>query len=209
MNSRPAKIYLARHCKTTWNLEGRLQGTVDLPLATVGVEEARINVPVIRKLGVHRIVCSTAQRAYQTAELYGESLELPMYITVRLYELDHGKWEGRKVSELLLDQSSGYAKWLSDPGSIAIPGGSESVQGAQQRATAAVRDVALAFPGESLLVIGHKHINALFVSALLKEPLTSFRTHIVEDTLPYLLPAVAIEVLCIGTEQAGNRETAL
>ena len=26
-----AKIYLGRHCKTEWNLEGRLIGTTDLP----------------------------------------------------------------------------------------------------------------------------------------------------------------------------------
>jgi len=79
---------------------------------------------------------------------------------------------------------------------MAIPGGSESVQTAQHRAVAAIRDAALAFRGESLLIIGHKHINALFMCALLKEPLTSFGTHIVEDTLPCPLAADAIEALC-------------
>src|SRR5208283_3190655 len=209
MESSPAKIYLARHCKTAWNLEGRLQGTVDLPLAKVGVEEAKTNVAGVCKLGVNRIACSTARRAYQTAQVYGESLELPIYKTAQLRELDHGIWEGRKVSELLLDQSSGYGKWLSDPGGIAIPGGSESVQTAQHRATAAIRDAALAFRGESLLIIGHKHINALFLCALLKEPLTSFGTHIVEDTLPYLLAADAVEALCFGTGPDDDRRSAL
>jgi phosphoserine phosphatase len=152
MDSRLAKIHLSRHCKTTWNLEGRLQGTVDLPLAKIGIEEANNNVAVVCKLGVNRIVCSTAQRAYQTAQVYGESLELPIYKTAQLRELDHGKWEGRKVSELLLDQSSGYAKWLFDPGGFAILAGSESVQAAQHRAVAAIRDAALAFRSESLLL---------------------------------------------------------
>lgn len=32
--SSPANIYLCRHCKTSWNVEGRLQGTVDLLLAS-------------------------------------------------------------------------------------------------------------------------------------------------------------------------------
>lgn len=184
IESSSAKIYLARHCKTAWNLEGRLQGTVDLPLDNAGVTEAKNNVAVVCKLGVNRIVCSTARRAYQTAQLYGESLELPIHKAAQLRELDHGKWEGRKLSELLLDQSCGYAKWLSDPGCILVPGGSETVQAAQRRAAAAIRDAAFVFRGESLLIIGHKHINALFMCALLKEPLTSFRTHIVEDTLP-------------------------
>jgi len=198
MDTSPARIYLSRHCKTAWNLEGRLQGTVDLPLAEVGIEEAKTNVAVVRSLGVNRIVSSTARRAYQTAQVYGGSLELPIYKTAQLRELDHGKWEGRKVSELLLDQNSGYAKWLSDPGCIPVPGSSETVQTAQLRAEEAIRDAASSFRGESLLIIGHKHINALLMCALLKEPLASFASYIVEDTLPYLLPADAVEALCFG-----------
>jgi broad specificity phosphatase PhoE len=197
LESSPAKIYLARHCKTAWNLEDRLQGTIDLPLAEIGVQEAKTNIAAIRSLGVNRIVSSTARRAYETAQLYGESLALPVYKTVRLRELDHGKWEGRKVAELLVDQNSGYAKWRSDPGCIAIPNSGETVQAAQRRAADAVRDAALSFSGESLLIVGHKHINALLMCALLKEPLTRFESHIVEDTLPYLLPAGGVEALCL------------
>jgi probable phosphoglycerate mutase len=179
-------------------VEGRLQGTVDLPIVAVGLKEAMGNVAVVRHLGVRRIVCSTARRAYQTAQVYRALLGLPIYCTQHFRELDHGKWEGRKLTELVLDEESGYAKWLSDPGSIAIPGGSETVQAAQQRAAQALRNVALSFCDESVLVIGHKHINALLMCALLKEPLTRFRSHIVEDTLPHLIVADTIEALCEG-----------
>jgi hypothetical protein len=57
------------------------------------------------------------------------------------------------------------------------------------------------------IIIGHKHINALFLCALLKEPLTNFRTHIVEDTLPYLLPTVPLKrfVLEAGRTTTANR----
>ena len=198
---RPAVIYLARHCKTAWNVEGRLQGTVDLPIVVVGLKEAMGNVAVVRHLGVRRIVCSTARRAYQTAQVYRALLGLPIYSTQHLRELDHGKWEGRKVTELLFDEDSGYAKWLSDPGSIAIPGSSETVQAAQQRAAQALRNVALSFCGESVLVIGHKHINALLMCALLNEPLANFGNHIIEDTLPHMLAAETVEALCADAER--------
>ena len=105
--------------------------------------------------------------------------------------VDHGEWEGRKAKELLLDPNSGYAKWLPDPKCIAIPGGGESVQAAQQRAVGAVRDASLTFSDESVLIIGHNHIDALLMCALLKEPLRKFGSHIVEDTLPHLLAADA------------------
>src|SRR5271165_1445731 len=195
MRGSPATINLCRHCTTAWNLQGRLQGTIDLPLADVGIREAKAHVSIVRDIGVRRIVCSTALRAYQTAMVYAESLQLPVHRTPQLRELDHGEWEGRKAEELLLDQNSGFAQWLSDPGSIAIPGGSESVQTAQQRASEGVRNAASTFRDEIVLIIAHKHINALLMCALFKKPLTSFESYIVEDTLPHLLAADAIESL--------------
>jgi probable phosphoglycerate mutase len=197
MHSDAATIYLSRHCTTAWNVEGRLQGTIDLPLADVGIGEAKANVSAVRDIGVRRIVCSTAHRAYQTATLYAEALQLPVHGTPRLRELDHGEWEGRAVEELLLDRNSGYAQWLADPGCIAIPGGSESVQAAQHRAVEAVRDVALSFCGESVLIVAHKHINAVLMCGLLKRPFTSFASYIVEDTLPHLLAVDAVEAICV------------
>jgi len=99
MHNSSATIYLSRHCKTAWNVEGRLQSTIDLPLAEIGIKQAIANVAVIRDLGVRRIVCSTARRAYETARLYADSLGLPIRNTPGLRELDHGKWkEGRRRS---------------------------------------------------------------------------------------------------------------
>lgn len=86
-----------------------------------------------------------------------------------------------------LDERNKARKWLSDPGCIAIPGGSETVQAAQQRVTQAIRDAASSFRGESVLIIGHKHVNALLMCALLKEPFANFGNHIIEDTVPHCL----------------------
>ena len=69
----------------------------------------------------------------------------------------------------------------------------------QQRVTAAVRSAALSFRGESILIVGHKHINALRMCALSKEPLTKFGSHFVEDALPHLLARDVVESLCPGS----------
>ena len=110
MYNSSAATYLSRHCKTAWNVEGRLQGTIDLPLAEVGIKQAIANVGVIDDLDVRRIVCSTARRAHETARLYADSLGLPIHKTPGLRQLDHGKREGRKTEELLLDPSSGQTE---------------------------------------------------------------------------------------------------
>jgi len=177
-----------------------------MPLCEAGVKEAEANVPTIRALGVRRIVCSTGRRSYQTAQLYGAALDLPVGSAPQIRELDHGAWEGRKVEELLVCADSAYAQWLADPGSVAIPGAGETVKAAQERAVGAVRNAAFSLRGEPVLIVGHKHINALLMCALLKEPLERFRSHIVEDTLPRLIPAHAIEGLRLRPRPHGGRE---
>lgn len=103
-----------------------------------------------------------------------------------------------------------YAQWLHDPGLISIPNSGESVSSAQQRITEAIRDVALSFRGETVLVVGHKHINAILLCAVLGEPLTEFGRMIVEETVPRLLPSERIEMLCARSEGgATGRDEAL
>ena len=65
------------------------------------------------------------------------------------------------------------------------------MEAGQQRAADAVREAAFSSGEGSILMVGHKHINALLMCALLKQPLTMFVSHIVEDTLPRILPAYA------------------
>jgi len=72
---------------------------------------------------------------------------------------------------------------------------------AQQRAAEALPDAAVSFRGEPVLIIGHKHINALLLCALSKEPLTSFGSHIIEDALPHLLATDVLEGLCSGSKR--------
>lgn len=212
METKLADIYIARHCTTAWNVEERLQGSRDLPLAEVGIKEAQQNTAMIRSLGIDRIVTSSARRAYETAQIYASALMIPVHGTPRLRELDHGAWEGRRIWDLMTDASCAYAEWLSDPAVVEIPNGSETVRAAQQRITEAIRDVALTFRGETVLVVGHKHISALLVCTLLREPLAAFRSNIVKETLPRLLPPDQVDVLCAGYDRdkiaPGNEFTA-
>lgn len=45
-----AVIYLVRHAETTWNAEGRIQGTLDAPLSARGVRQARHLVAILLAL---------------------------------------------------------------------------------------------------------------------------------------------------------------
>ncbi|MEQ9619488.1 MAG: histidine phosphatase family protein [Deltaproteobacteria bacterium] len=184
-STKTAKIYLGRHCKTEWNLEHRLIGTTDLPLCEVGWAEARDTLPVIEKYGFDRIVSSPLQRASQTSEFYSGKLNLPLEIHRDLRELDHGDWNGQKYDDLLSDPSSRFKEWfIEGDTSIPIPNAPETLEEVQQRIVRTIREIALRYPGEKVLVVSHKHIRSLLTCYLKGVDLSHFRENINETVEP-------------------------
>ena len=179
-----ANIFIARHCKTSWNKEKRLQGTKDLPLSKEGREEAISNLTFISKLDIKRVITSNSLRALETAKIYANYLKVPLHIHPGLRELDHGYWEGKKIDQLVNDKSSLFHQWLNNPESIEIPGSVESASTAQQRILEAVKSIAVRYNGENVLIITHKHIKALLFCSLKSKDLKNFKYEIDDSTLP-------------------------
>jgi broad specificity phosphatase PhoE len=180
-----ATVYLARHCKTAWNSEGRVQGTMDIELSPDGARDAESNLLAIRELGIQQIVCSTAKRAMQTATIYAQGLGVPLESSPRYRELDHGEWEGHRIEDLLNTTNSPYGRWMADPGAVDIPGSSETALMAQQRILEGIREIAFMYSGRTVLLVAHKHLLAILCCALKGLPLTHLQQEIVESTLPY------------------------
>ena len=195
-----AKIYLGRHCKTQWNVENRLIGTTDLPLCAEGLAEANENKFKIENLGINRIVCSSLKRARQTAEIYAAHLGVPLHVCAGLREIDHGIWNGQKLVELLNDPNSDFKEWFNDPTSIPIPESSEPIEIAQKRIVETVRKIALKSPGETVLVIMHKHIRSLLTCALNDIGIRHFRENINESTEPIEIHEEKIRKICGAKE---------
>ncbi|MCH7950074.1 MAG: histidine phosphatase family protein [Candidatus Dadabacteria bacterium] len=180
-----AKIYLGRHCKTAWNLEHRLIGTTDLPLCDVGWAEIEETLPIIESLNFNRIVTSPLKRAHDTSKSYADKIGIPLDIHQDLRELDHGDWNGQKYDDLLADPNSDFTKWFIDGDtSIPIPNGPETLEEVQERIVRTISEIALAYPGEKVLVVMHKHIRSIFTCYLLGVDLSNFRANINETVEP-------------------------
>ena len=180
-----AKIYLGRHCKTDWNLEGRLIGTTDRPLCDVGLAEIEETFPLIEALNFDRIVTSPLKRAHDTSKSYADRIGIPLDIHQDLRELDHGDWNGQKYEDLLADPQSDFSKWWNEGDvSIPLPNAPETLAEVQQRIVRTMREIALAYPGEKVLVVMHKHIRSLLTCYLLDLDLSQFRANINETVEP-------------------------
>jgi broad specificity phosphatase PhoE len=127
-------IYYLRHGETEWNVLGRLQGTLDIPLNERGrgqaIRAAQILADLLAREGRDRLalpyVSSPLGRARSTMELVRSELQLPpgdYELDDRLREIGYGVWEGSTLSESEASHPELYAQRLVDKWGVCPPGG--------------------------------------------------------------------------------------
>jgi probable phosphoglycerate mutase len=98
MSERLPVVYLARHGETAWSRSGQHTGLTDLPLTSVGEEEARDLGKRLAGVVFARVFTSPLQRAAHTAELAGFGAVAEK--DADLVEWNYGKYEGRRTPEI-------------------------------------------------------------------------------------------------------------
>ena len=104
-------LILWRHGQTDYNVQGRIQGRVDIPLNDTGREQARRAADDIAALGPTRIVSSPLVRARATAEVLASLTGLSVEIEPGLAEKSFGDWEGLKAADIKKQWPEDYATW--------------------------------------------------------------------------------------------------
>lgn len=95
-------LILLRHGQSSWNLENRFTGWVDVELSDLGREEARTAGLELRELQIDRVYTSVLKRAIDTArialEVAGKE-DLPMIRDQALNERHYGDLQGLNKAE--------------------------------------------------------------------------------------------------------------
>lgn len=149
------KVYFVRHGQTDWNAQGRIQGRMDIPLNTVGMEQARELAEQLaqKNVSVDRVVTSDLSRAYETGRIVAERLGVPCEKSHNLYEREFGDWEGLKMSEIQEKWAQLYEDWMNRRYDFRPPNG-ESYHELAQRMMNAVGKL-LENTKENLLIVSH------------------------------------------------------
>jgi broad specificity phosphatase PhoE len=127
-------IYYIRHGETSWNAEGRLQGTRDIPLNDLGRKQAAQAGAILSDLLARDgrdkaqipFVASPLGRARSTMELVRSTLQLPPHdysLDDRLREIGYGQWEGSTLAEMELADPAFYARRQTEKWTLAPEGG--------------------------------------------------------------------------------------
>jgi probable phosphoglycerate mutase len=93
-------LFVFRHGETDWNAEQRFQGHIDVPLNENGRNQARNLISILRSQRIESILSSDLSRAFETASLIAEPLQIPVYQDERLREAHLGEAQGLTIEEI-------------------------------------------------------------------------------------------------------------
>jgi broad specificity phosphatase PhoE len=163
------RLLLIRHGETDWNVEGRWQGQIDVPLNANGRRQAAQTAKALADTPIAAIYSSDLKRAYETAQALAQVKGLPVIKEPRLREIHQGDWQGLLVSEIETRYAERFHQRRRDPLSVAPPGG-ETVQQVRARAWHAIEDIVSRHPTETIAIVAHGFILALVRVSFEKKP---------------------------------------
>jgi probable phosphoglycerate mutase len=129
---------LIRSGETDFDVEGRVQGTIDLPLTSRGREEVDAAAEELRSTAIEVIYCSPAEPAFSTARVIGRALGVPVKPMAELDNMHFGLWQGMQLDEIRRKQPRVYRQWQESPSSVCPPEG-ETIEDVEQRVSAALK----------------------------------------------------------------------
>lgn len=122
-----SKILLIRPGATEFDEQGRITGTLDLPLSELGRQQAEKLATESTDFEIAAIYSSPSMAAQQTAEIVAQPHGRKVKVKKALRNIDHGLWQGKEIEELRSTQPRIAKQWEEHPETVTPPGG-ESVE---------------------------------------------------------------------------------
>ena len=167
-------IYLARHGETEWNTKDILQGHLDSALTTRGLEQAREVAEQFKDIEFAQIFSSDVTRAQRTAEMVALERKLHVNTSALLRERNWGRYDGKQAQlfrdecreliekyNLLSQEEQWKFKYYEDI---------ESFAEINARFLRFLRETAVAYRGQNILVVSHLDVLGSLLISLDKRP---------------------------------------
>jgi broad specificity phosphatase PhoE len=143
------RLYITRHGQTDWNNENRIQGQIDIPLNSLGVEQAEVVRDELAETHFDRVFSSPLSRAYQTAQIIAAKHDLKVVKDERITEGHFGKLEGEKPGSKLIDFDVEWTREMLEPLEV------ETNEDFFARVADFIDEMAEKYENENILVVCH------------------------------------------------------
>lgn len=148
-------IYLVRHAQSEQNKAKIATGHIDTPLSPEGEQQAAALAGELRHINFDAAYSSDLVRARRTAEIIKLERTLAVQTTERIRERHYGPYQGRPMAEYI----AATQKLVVDM----EPDGVETTESVVSRFITFLREVAVAHPNQTILIVGHGNVIRTFL----------------------------------------------
>jgi broad specificity phosphatase PhoE len=160
-----AKLILARHGQTAWNVEKVFRGRADVDLDEVGIKQAELLGKYLSNWELEAIYSSPLRRALDTANMVARYQQVAVRITEDLIDFDYGEWQSLPEQEVKRLYPALFNEWHNSPHKVRMPGG-EGLEDVRRRAVEVVNGILSRHQGNVLLV-SHRVVSKVLICHLL------------------------------------------
>lgn len=169
-NNLYATIYLVRHGETLFNIKGIIQGQSDSPLTANGIQQAKDRAKEFAPIHFAAIFSSDLNRAKQTAEIIALNRKLVVTTSKLLRERSYGNFEGKEV-KIFQEANKKALEQLAHLSEIEktnyrVAPDVETNEEMCNRLILSLREIAVTYPRENVLVVSHGGIMKAFLKHL-------------------------------------------
>ena len=137
------RVLLVRPGATDFDEQGRMKGSLDMPLSPLGVEQAQSVAIDLCEFPVKTIFTAPCESARETADHLAEQArsagrDTKIKVIEAFRNIDHGLWHGKLIDEVRRNHPKVYRQGAEHPEEFCPPGG-ESLVDAKARVLKALR----------------------------------------------------------------------
>ena len=122
------KIIIVKPGATDLDEQGRIVGSLDIPLSESGEQQAKEAAAELADEALKAIYCSPSLAAQQTAVQLTMGKRVKVRVEANLKNMDHGLWHGKEIDELRSNQPRLLRQWEDNPASVCPPGGETTAE---------------------------------------------------------------------------------
>ena len=121
-------LVVIRSGATDYDLQGRIRGTLEMPLCAEGIAEAREHAAAIAAACsagdlLPAFYTSPSACAMETSRIIGRAIGVRPNRVAGLVNFDQGLWQGMLVDDIRRKQPRLYRQWQENPWAVAPPEG--------------------------------------------------------------------------------------
>lgn len=131
------RVALIRPGCTDYDLQGRIRGTLNVPLSDQGIAQVQRAAHEMADLSIDVVYCGPCQPAVQAAEIIAKIHTAKVKKIEKFRNLDVGLWQGKLITEVKQNQPKVYRQWQENPDGICPPEG-EMLADARSRVRSAL-----------------------------------------------------------------------